>query len=216
MMLGFEEQFSYASAGDIFEEHKRCCAGVYPLHMDGISYRRLKRQPVQWPCPTGSSRGLARRYRSKHFPTPNGRAIFHAVDFFAPAERTNAEFPFVLNTGRLAGHWHTRTKTGHVAKLNKTSPAPFVAVHPEDALALNLADGDAVRLTSRRSFAHSTLKLDAAVRRGTLFMPFHWGQLHDEYGCVNAVVQNATDPISREPELKFSAVRLEKINGAAS
>jgi anaerobic selenocysteine-containing dehydrogenase len=215
-MLGFEEQFSYASASDVFEEHKRCCADVYSLQMNGISYRRLKRHPTQWPCPTGPSHGLARRYRSKIFATANGRASFHAVNYTPPAESTSAEFPFALNTGRLAGHWHTRTKTGHVAKLNNTSPAPFVAAHPDDARTLNLAEGDLVQLTSRRGFARTTLKFDPGVLRGTLFMPFHWGQSHDENGCVNAVVQDKCDPISREPELKFSAVRLEKMNPSAA
>lgn len=214
-MLGWQEQFSYASASDIFEEHKQCCADVYPMQMNGISYRRLKRHPVQWPCPTGSSAGIARRYRSKIFPTRSGRAMFHAVDYAPPAEQTTADFPFVLNTGRLAGQWHTRTKTGHVAKLNKISPSPFVAAHPEDAQLLGVAEGDPVKLTSRRGFARTTLKLDSGVLRGTLFMPFHWGQSHDENGCVNTVVQDKADRISREPELKFSAVRLEKINGTA-
>lgn len=215
-MLGWQEQFSYSSASDIFEEQKRCCADVYPMQINGISYRRLKRHAVQWPCPTGASGGIARRYRNKIFPTAGGRAIFHAVDYAPAAEQASAEFPFVLNTGRLSGHWHTRTKTGHVAKLNKISPAPFVAAHPDDARLLNLAEGDVVQLTSRRGAARTRLKLDSGILPGTLFMPFHWGQLHDENGCVNAVVQNEVDPISREPELKFSAVRLEKIGDAAS
>jgi anaerobic selenocysteine-containing dehydrogenase len=210
-LLGYPEAFSYASASDIFEEHKRCCADVYSLQMNGVSYDRLKIHALHWPCPTSASRGVARRYRNRIFPTPTGRARFHPVDCLPPAEAASAQFPLVLNTGRLAGHWHTRTKTGHVPKLNKLSPAPFVAAHPDDAVQLNLAEGDAVRLTSARGSVRTTLKLDDGVRRGTLFMPIHWGQAHDEHGCVNAVTQSANDPISREPELKFSAVRMEKI-----
>ncbi|MGH7968692.1 MAG: molybdopterin dinucleotide binding domain-containing protein, partial [Limisphaerales bacterium] len=72
-------------------------------------------------------------------------------------------------------------------------------------------EGDTVRLVSARGTAQTTLKFDPGVRCGTLFMPFHWGQAHDESGCVNAVVQNEADPVSREPELKFSAVRMEKV-----
>src|SRR5262249_483032 len=113
-------------------------------------------------------------------------------------------------TGRLANHWHTRTKTGHVPKLNVSNPAPFVAVHPRDARELGLADGESVRLVSRRGIARSTLKLDESLRPGTLFMPFHWGQAFREDGCVNATTTSAADPISDQPELKFSAVRLEK------
>jgi predicted molibdopterin-dependent oxidoreductase YjgC len=212
VQLGYPEQFSYRCASDVFEEHKRCCADVYSLQMNGITYDRLKQHALQWPCPTAASRGVARRYRNKIFPTPTGRAQFCPVDYVPPADSPSPQFPLVLNTGRLASHWHTRTKTGHVARLNKTSPAPFVAAHPEDASALNLVEGDAVRLTSSRGSVRTTLKLDAGLRPGTLFMPFHWGQSHDADGCVNAVTQSANDPISREPELKFSAVRMEKIS----
>jgi predicted molibdopterin-dependent oxidoreductase YjgC len=209
-LLGFEEQFSYASASDVFEEHKRCCANVYALQMNGISYRRLRRHAVQWPCPDYSSHGVARRYRNKIFATRNGRAQFHAVAYQPPADSVTPRYPLVLNTGRLAGQWHSRTKTGHVAKLNKMDPEPFVAAHPSDATDLGLKEGDTVRIVSRRGFARSTLRLDDGVRAGTLFMPFHWGQLYDEHGCANALTHGEYDPVSRQPELKFSAVRLEK------
>ena len=208
--LGFTEAFSYAGASEVFEEHKRCCADVYSLQMNGINYDRLRHHALQWPCPAPTSRGVARRYRNKTFPTSTGRARFHPVDCLPPAESLSSEFPFVLNTGRVAGHWHTRTKTGHVTKLNKLSPAPFAAAHPADAEALGLLEGDSVRLTSARGSMRTQLKFDQGIRRGTLFMPFHWGQSHNADGCVNAVTQSANDPISREPELKFSAVRLEK------
>jgi predicted molibdopterin-dependent oxidoreductase YjgC len=179
--------------------------------MNGISYERLKRSARQWPCPTPTSHGVARRYRNKIFPTPSGRARFHAMDYVPPAEKTSAEFPLVLNTGRFANHWHTRTKTGHVPKLDKANPTPFVTAHPDD-VGEALRDGDSVRIVSRRGAASTTLKLDDSVQRGTLFMPFHWGQLHNEDGCINTVTNEASDPVSREPELKFSAVRLEKIS----
>jgi anaerobic selenocysteine-containing dehydrogenase len=214
-LLGHEEQFSYTCAADVYEEHKLCCAGSSSLQLGGVSYQRLKRHSIQWPCPTPSSPGLARRYRGKHFPTPSGKARFHAVNFLPPAEPLTAEFPFALNTGRLSGHWHTRTKTGHVPKLNKISPAPFVAAHPSDARILGLVEGDAVRLVSRRGSASTSLKLDEGMLPGTLFMPFHWGQAHDPNGCVNAVTNEARDPISNEPEFKFSAVRLEKAPSSA-
>lgn len=209
-LLGHGEHFAYTNASDIFEEHKRACADVYPLQMNGITYERLKRSARQWPCPTLTSHGVVRRYRNKVFPTPSGRARFHAMDYEPPAEKTCTEFPLVLNTGRFANHWHTRTKTGHVPKLDKANPTPFVTAHPDDAGA-TLRDGDNVRIISRRGTARTTLKLDDSMQRGTLFMPFHWGQLHDSDGCVNTVTHEANDPISREPELKFSAVRLEKI-----
>jgi anaerobic selenocysteine-containing dehydrogenase len=209
-LLGFAPQFSFTSAADIFEEHKRCCSDVYHLQMNGIGYRRLRRQAVQWPCPSYSSQGVARRYRRKIFATLDGRARFHPVDYLPPDDAVTTEFPFVLNTGRLASHWHTRTKTGHVAKLNRAEPEPFVVAHPQDAAALRLTQGDAVRLVSRRGAVHTKLRVNDTVLSGTLFMPFHWGQSHREDGCVNAVTNPAGDPSSLQSELKFSAVRLEK------
>lgn len=208
--MGFEEQFSYSSASDIFEEHKRCCAGPSTPELSGLSYRRLRRHPIQWPCPDSHSHGLARRYRRKVFATANGRARFHPVDHRPPKDEVTPDYPFALTTGRLANHWHTRTKTGHVAKLDRLQPTPFVAAHPGDAERLGLADGDPVRLISRRGVARTTLKVDKSIAPGTLFMPFHWGQSFREDGCVNSLTTPEADPISREPELKFSAVRLEK------
>jgi anaerobic selenocysteine-containing dehydrogenase len=210
-LLGFGAQFSFTSAADVFEEHKACCSDVYQLQMNGISYRRLRRHAVQWPCPGYSSHGVARRYRRKIFATADGRARFHPVDYIPPADAVTAEFPLVLNTGRLASHWHTRTKTGHVAKLNRVEPGPFVVAHPQDAAALGLAEGDAVRVVSARGAARTQLRVNDTVSPGALFMPFHWGQSHREDGCVNAATNPAGDPISLQSELKFSAVRLEKV-----
>jgi anaerobic selenocysteine-containing dehydrogenase len=209
-LMGFEEEFSYGSASDIFEEHKRACAGPSAPDLSGLSYRRLRRHAVQWPCPDAHSHGLARRYGRKVFATPNGRARFHPVDDRPPKDDLTPDYPLALTTGRLGNHWHTRTKTGHVAKLDRMQPTPFVAANPGDATRLGLAEGDPVRLVSRRGVARTTLKVDKSIAPGTLFMPFHWGQSFREDGCVNAVTNPEADPISREPELKFSAVRLEK------
>ena len=209
-LMGFEEQFSYTSSADIFEEHKRCCSNVHALQIDGLNYRRLKRHPVQWPCPNFRSHGVARRYRRKVFATPSGRARFHPLNYTPAKEVPSAEYPLILTTGRLAGHWHTRTKTGHVPKLNKACPTPFVAVHPEDGQRLGLTDGEQVRMISVRGSARSQLKLDPGIPRGTLFMPIHWGQSFDQLGCVNALTSGDADPISHQPELKYCAVRLEK------
>ncbi|MEK7676856.1 MAG: nitrate reductase, partial [Verrucomicrobiota bacterium] len=212
-LLGFEEQFSYACAADVFEEHKRCCSGHPLLQMDGLSYRRLQRHAVQWPCPDTRSRGVARCYRKKLFATPSGRARFHPVDDQPPLEALTPEFPLALTTGRLANHWHTRTKTGHVPKLDQANPAPFVSVHPDDARRLELADGAPVRLVSRRGAARTALRVDAAMLPGTVFMPIHWGQSYREDGCVNVLTHGRADPISLQPELKHCAVRLEKDDG---
>jgi anaerobic selenocysteine-containing dehydrogenase len=209
-LLGYEEQFSYSSAADVFEEHRLCCADVYQLQMKGINYRRLRRHAVQWPCPDYSSHGVARRYRRRIFATPSGRARFHPVDYLPPSDSLTPHYPLALTTGRLSNHWHTRTKTAHVPRLDAQNSTPFVAAHSTDSQLLGLAEGEAVRLVSRRGFARTTLKVDDSIRPGTLFMPFHWGQAFREDGCVNAATTGEADPISLQSELKYSAVRLEK------
>ena len=132
------------------------------------------------------------------------------MDYLPPADGLNAHYPLALTTGRLAHHWHSRTKTAHVPKLNVSVPTPFVVAHSRDAERLGLTEGEAVRLISRRGFARTTLKVDDSITPGTLFMPFHWGQSFSKDGCVNATTTGDSDPISLQPELKFSAVRLEK------
>lgn len=212
--LGFEEQFSYASAQDVFEEFKLCTRDSYQIQMQGITYTRLRRHALQWPCSSPHSTGIARRYRKKVFATPDGRAVFHPTPFQPPAEKVTPQFPLQLTTGRLADHWHTRTKTSHVPKLNKRHPAPFVAMHPDDAIPRGLKDGDAVRVTSARGSVRTTMKLDAAVPRGGIFAPMHWGQSADPEGCINALLHSEADPISRQPELKHATVRVERIQSA--
>ena len=96
------------------------------------------------------------------------------------------------------------------SNLAQRFSTPFVAAHSRDAERLGLTEGEAVRLISRRGFARTTLKVDDSITPGTLFMPFHWGQSFSKDGCVNATTTGDSDPISLQPELKFSAVRLEK------
>lgn len=111
----------------------------------------------------------------------------------------------------MKDQWHTRTRTGHVPKLNKREPAPYLEMHRDDARALGLRNGQTVRVVSRRGDIELPLRLSAAVRRGTLFAPFHWGALWDERAVANRVTNEASDPRSKQPELKFAAVRVEAV-----
>lgn len=122
------------------------------------------------------------------------------------------DYPFFLNTGRLQHQWHTLTKTGRVAKLNKLDPGPFVEVHPEDAAALGISDGDSVEVASRRGRAVLPAVVTDRVLPGSCFAPFHWNDLFGEYLSVNAVTSDAVDPLSFQPELKVCAVSLTKVS----
>ena len=224
--LGYGEAFAYTSAEEVFEEIKGFWNPKTGWDIRGASYPRLRRTPVQWPCPPGDD---ADRHPVRYlndgrsdgtgpaivFPTASGRAVFHARPHLPPAETPDDEFPLLLNTGRLAHQWHTMTKTGRVAKLAKLNPGPFVEIHPGDAAALGIVEGDAVRMTSRRGSAVLPAVLTDRVRAGNCFAPFHWSDAFGTELAVNAVTSDAVDPESLQPEFKACAVALAKVPASA-
>lgn len=165
--MGYWDAFDYTCAEEVFEEIKRAWNPRTGYDLRGVTYERLRDTPVQWPCATadgpdrnpvrylndGVSQTLAQRPDGTRprlsFPTATGRAAFFARPHMPAAEMPDDDFPFVLNTGRLQHQWHTLTKTGKVAKLNKLNPGPFVEIHPRDADALGIAEGDRGRLPAR-------------------------------------------------------------------
>ncbi|MEU6415169.1 bifunctional nitrate reductase/sulfite reductase flavoprotein subunit alpha [Microbispora sp. NPDC046933] len=226
--MGFEEAFSYDSAEEIFEEIKRAWNPATGYDLRGVSYERLRRAPVQWPAAPESGERNPTRYlndgRSRSlltgddggsprlaFATPDGRAVFFPRPHLPAAELPDDDFPFVLNTGRLQHQWHTLTKTGKVAKLNKLNPGPFVEINPQDAAEHGIGEGDMVAISSRRGRAVLPAVVTDRVMPGNCFAPFHWNDLFGEYLSVNAVTSDAVDPISFQPELKVCAVSLARI-----
>jgi NADPH-dependent sulfite reductase flavoprotein alpha-component len=211
--MGFEKGFSYDTAEQVFEEIKQAWNPKTGWDLRGVSYERLRSGSVQWPA--AEADGPARnpiRYAGAGadgallFPTASGRAVFHARPHLPAAEMPDDDYPFVLNTGRLQHQWHTLTKTGRVAKLNKLNPGPFVEVHPRDADELGLRDGDGVEVASRRGRAVLPAVVSDRVMPGCVFAPFHWNDLFGEYLSINAVTSDAVDPLSFQPELKVCAV----------
>ncbi|HWE04927.1 MAG TPA: nitrate reductase [Tepidisphaeraceae bacterium] len=203
--MDFPSGVRFSSAEQIFDEFSRVTAGR-PNDQSALSHETLRKKgPQQWPYPA-LGQSCARRYEDGVFPTPNGRARFFARPQTPSAESPNHEFPMLLTTGRLAGHWHTRTKTGLVPQLNKTDKAPYVQMHPEDAAALALRDGQHVEVQSRRGRASSILKVDSAAPIGTVFMPIHWNDLWSQSASPNEATSDATDPVSKQPALKYCAV----------
>ncbi|MFE1881555.1 molybdopterin-dependent oxidoreductase [Streptomyces diastatochromogenes] len=213
--MGYEQGFSYDGAEQVFEEIRRAWNPATGWDLRGVSYERLRETPVQWPAASadGPDRNPIRyvdQDGSLSFPTASGRAVFYARPHIPAAEMPDDDYPYVLNTGRLQHQWHTLTKTGRVAKLNKLNPGPFVEVHPRDAAELGLADGDSVEVASRRGRAVLPAVVTDRVRPGCCFAPFHWNDLFGEYLSVNAVTSDAVDPLSFQPEFKVCAVSLTK------
>lgn len=231
--MGFADAFTYAGAEDVFEELKRAWNPRTGWDLRGVSHQRLRETPVQWPAPTpdGGDRnpirylndGVSQRLLERAdgtrprlvFPTPTGRAQFFARPHLPPAELPDDDYPFVLNTGRLQHQWHTLTKTGRVAKLNRLNPGPFVELHPDDAAAMDALDGDHIEVASRRGRAVLPAVVTDRVRPGNCFAPFHWNDLFGEYLSINAVTNDAVDPISFQPEFKACAVTLRVVPAPA-
>lgn len=231
--MGYEEAFGYTSAEEVFAEITRASNPRTGYDLRGVTYERLRGTPVQWPSADvdGPARNPVRYVNDGvsqeltvrpdgtvprlAFPTPSGRAVFHARPHLPPAEIPDEDFPYVLNTGRLQHQWHTLTKTAKIAKLNRLDPGPFVEIHPDDAAALGIGEDDRVEVASRRGRAVLPARITDRVRAGECFAPFHWNDLFGEYLGVNAVTNDAVDPISFQPGLKVCAVRLAKVAAPA-
>ncbi|MFJ8135691.1 molybdopterin-dependent oxidoreductase [Streptomyces sp. NPDC096013] len=213
--MGYEKGFSYDSAEQVFEELRQFWNPVTGWDLRGVTYERLRSTPVQWPAAEedGPDRNPIRYVGGGElrFPTPGGRAVFHARPHLPAAELPDDDYPFVLNTGRLQHQWHTLTKTGRVPRLNKLNPGPFVELHPLDARELGIAEGDSVEVASRRGRAVLPAVLTDRVRPGDCFAPFHWNDLFGEYLSINAVTSDAVDPVSFQPEFKVCAVSLARV-----
>jgi len=212
--MGYAEHFTYSSAEEVFEELKGAFNPNTGYDVRGATYARLRETPVQWPAAPGGPDRNPIRYLTEdglRFATPSGKAQFLPRPHMPAAELPDDDFPLVLTTGRLQHQWHTLTKTGKVAKLNKLNPGPFVEINPADAEALDIADGDRVALNSRRGRAVLPAVVTDRMRPGVCFAPFHWADLFGEYLAVNAVTNDAVDPISYQPELKACAISLERV-----
>ncbi|MDF1693526.1 MAG: sulfite reductase subunit alpha [Zhongshania sp.] len=226
--MGFEAAFTYSSAAEVFEELKLFWNPKTDYDIRGASHSALQQASLQWPCAKPSAKRNPIRYLNNGvsqtlvqrddgsqprlvFPTEGGKAFFLARPHADPAEIPNTEFPLVLNTGRLQHQWHTLSKTGKVAKLNKLNPGPFVEIHPEDAAALGISDKTLVKIQSRRGVATLPALITNRVRPGDCFAPFHWNDVFGDGLAINAVTSDAVDPISLQPEFKYCAVALSPV-----
>lgn len=154
----------------------------------------------------GAQWGGERLYVNGTFPRPSGRALFHCVPCLPFTEQPDRNYDLILNTGRTVEHWHTRTKTGAVAMLQGMVPNAWLEMNPEDARRLSLRQHDRVTVVSRRSAVPDLeLRITGIVSPGQVFMPFHFAE-HNS----NRVTLGDFDPISREPNFKQCAVRVER------
>ncbi|MBN8818019.1 MAG: bifunctional nitrate reductase/sulfite reductase flavoprotein subunit alpha [Sphingomonas sp.] len=229
--MGYADAFTYASAADVFEEIRQFWNPKTGYDIRGASHARLRKAPIQWPCgPYDTQHRNPIRYLNDGvsqmlhmnddgqpapiaFPTASGKAVFLARPHIDPAEMPDADFPMILNTGRLQHQWHTLTKTATVPALNKLNPGPFLELHRDDAAALGIGERDQVELRSRRGRAVLPAVITERVQPGQCFVPFHWNDVFGDNLAINALTSDAVDPISMQPELKCAAVALTRLSG---
>lgn len=164
------------------------------------------------PTPKTQAPSPKRLYTDLRFHTPDGRAQFAAYHSRGLAEPPDPQYPFVLTTGRLYGHWHTQTRTGRIEKIKHMHPQPFIEIHPRDAGNLGIQDNDWLEVRSRRGLARFPAKVTKAIAPGTVFVPMHWGALWADQAEANALTHPEACPDSLQPELKACAVQLVPIS----
>jgi assimilatory nitrate reductase catalytic subunit len=192
----------------VFDELRRASAGGIADYA-GITYERIEReQGVFWPCPSVEHPGTPRLF-AERFGTPDGRARFFRVEHRDPAELPDADYPYLLTTGRVMQHYQSGTQTRRVGALNLAQPDARVELHPDLARRHGIADADLVELRSRRGRAVFRARVTDALRPDTLFTPFHWGGV----ASANALTNPVLDRHSRMPAFKVCAVAVARLGG---
>jgi len=200
ILCGISNRFgypmNYASAKEIFEE----VASVTPSYA-GITYKRIEREGIQWPCPTPEHKGTKFLHKDKF---SRGLGLFSAIEYIAPAELPDQDYPFLMTTGRVLYHYHTGTMTRRAKGPSERCPASLVEINPVDADKLNIADGQDVLVASRRGEVKAKAQITEKSAPGTIFMNFHFTDTP-----VNLLTNPALDPIGKIPEYKVCAVKLQ-------
>jgi predicted molibdopterin-dependent oxidoreductase YjgC len=188
----------YSIPSQIFKE----IAELVPIYK-GISYRRLKREGIQWPCLDKSQFGTKFLHKGKF---ARGKGRFYPIEYKEPRELPNKEYPFLLTTGRLLYQFHTGTMTRKSQDLEEICPKGYIEINPADAKALAIKDGEELKVSSKRGSINIDSKVTEKVPKALVFIPFHFAE-----AAANVLTNPALDPIAKIPEYKVCAVRLEKL-----
>jgi predicted molibdopterin-dependent oxidoreductase YjgC len=186
----------YAAAEDIMKEINQ----LTPSYA-GITYDRIEKEGIQWPCPNADHPGTKYLHRDRF---SRGLGLFHAIDYIPPAEVPDAQFPFVMTTGRVLYQYHTGTMSRLSKGITERCPESLVEINPADAEKLKIKDGQMVKVTSRRGSVQAKSKITERSAKGIIFMNFHFRE-----AAVNLLTNPALDPICKIPEYKVCAVKVE-------
>ena len=192
----------YSGPAEIQDEVAR----LTPIY-GGISYKRLKKEALQWPCPTPDHPGTPYLHKGQF---SRGLGKFHGTPFREAAELPDRKYPLILSTGRVLYHFHTGTLSRQSDGLEQICPPGNIEINPVDAARMRIKNGEPVRVTSRRGEIEARAFTTPRVREGMVFMPFHFHE-----SPANVLTNDALDAIAKIPELKVCAVKVEKITKSA-
>ncbi|WP_341701900.1 molybdopterin-dependent oxidoreductase [Ferrovibrio sp.] len=222
--MGWAQAFAYDGPAAIFAEYA-ALSGIgndgrrdfdISRHagMDAAAYDGLA--PFQWPSPAGAaSGGETRFFADGGFFTADRRARFVPTAYRPPAEAVTAEdYPLVLNTGRVRDQWHTMTRTAKTPRLMSHIGEPFIELHPDDAVACGIGPAGLAIVESRYGRAIVRALVTDAQRPGCVFVPMHWTDRYAARARIDAVVNPHADPVSGQPELKHTPVRVRPFGAA--
>jgi assimilatory nitrate reductase catalytic subunit len=203
--LGHGERFAFASIEQVFDELRAASAGGIADY-SGVTYERLEETGgLFWPVPSEDHPGTPRLFEDGRFSFPDGRARFNPVEWKEPSEPGDAEYPMRLTTGRTVAHFLSGNQTRRIGTLVEQAPRPWVEVHPS----LGFANGDPVRVVTRRGSVTLPALVIETIRADTAFIPYHWAK----QVSANLLTVDALHPVSKIPEYKVCACRIER--GAA-
>jgi assimilatory nitrate reductase catalytic subunit len=204
--------FPFETTEDIFNEHRETTRGR-DLDITGLSYNILDKDgPQQWPFATGSTEGKPRLYTDDIFAKEGGKAQFFNATYKSTKDKTSARYPLHLLTGRLRDQWHGMSRTGNVAQLFNHVEEPVVSMNESDMQRRSIKDGDIVTVSNQRGSINIIVQASEEVAPAQMFIPMHWGGKFMQGIGVNALMPEAFDPISKQPELKHTAVNIEKLD----
>ncbi|MBP1838910.1 nitrate reductase [Formosa algae] len=209
--MGFEG-FDYNSTAEIYQEYCEMTKGSN-IDVSELSYDRLKGEGTfQWPVSETHKAGTPRLFQDKKFYTPSQKAMFNVPEFIKNTSNLpNETFPLILTTGRVRDQWHTMTKTGKVSRLKTHYSTPVLEISQVDAFLNKIKDGDVVEVTSAKGVVRVRAKVTDSVKKGVVFLPMHWGkQLQSDLNRANNLTHTIVDPISKEPDFKFTRVSVSK------
>ncbi len=195
-------RMGYAMSYENSEEIMKEIAQVTPSY-GGISYDRIEKEGLHWPCPNADHPGTPILHIGQF---PKGRGQFHAIDYIAPNELPDDDYPLALTTGRLLYHYHSGTMTRKSEGLNEKAPGNFIEISAADASNLGISNGDMTKVSSRRGQVKASVVVSSKMSVGTVFMPFHFAE-----NAANQLTNPALDPISKIPEFKVCAIKVEKV-----